>query len=98
MKYVKAMLLAALFSQGVYAASCDIDKAQMYNQISKYQSISTPGCPANGYGWGISQVINVSETTTNICSATCFYLIGPGSQGVKCDWNKGDWGNTLTCK
>lgn len=98
MKYIKILLLSALFSPGVFAASCELDKVQMYNQIGKYQSISTAGCPVNGYGLGVNQVLNVLETTSSTCSAVCFYLSGPGSQGVQCNWSKGDWGNTLACR
>jgi hypothetical protein len=98
MKHIlKTMLLATLFSQGAFATSCDLDKIQMYDQISKYRSISTTGCPVNTQGWGINQALNVIETSSTTCSATCVYVIGPGSQGTQCNWEKGNWGSTLTC-
>jgi hypothetical protein len=96
---LKSILLTILFTQSAFAATCDHDKSEMYNQINKYQSISTPKCPFNILGWGINQVINVSDKGST-CSATCVYpgeLIPGIHPKVQCDWEKGNWGNTLAC-
>jgi hypothetical protein len=94
---LKIVTLTALFSQTVYAASCDIDQTQMQAQISQYASINTQGCPFNQLEWGINQVKNVQNVSSTKCSATCVYASGPGSQGVDCTWEKGNWGDTLAC-
>ncbi|WP_367607241.1 hypothetical protein [Legionella sp. W05-934-2] len=89
-------LFFVIFVQSSFAASCDIDKGQMYDQISKYGSISTKGCPFNAFGWGVVSITN-PVASSGSCSATCSYASGPGSQGVSCSWEKGNWGDTLTC-
>jgi hypothetical protein len=91
---IKIILLSTLFSQVVFSASCDLDKTQMDNQILKYKSISTAGCPLGG----INQVYNVIEKDLGRCSATCVYTRrSRGPLGTKCNWKKGNWGDTLYC-
>ncbi len=94
---LKVIFLIGFFTAQVgFAATCKIDKSQMHDQISQYGSISTTGCPLNAYGWGIVSVKKEGNSSGR-CSATCKYAIGPGSNGVPCTWEKGNWGDTLTC-
>lgn len=99
MKYVSMILtaFALLMSQHAFAASCNVDKQQMYAQIAKYQSISTKKCPLNAYGWGITNVTGEKKAGSNTCSAKCSYYSGPGSNGKVCSWEMGNWGDTLAC-
>lgn len=92
---IKIGFLALCLSQAAFA-NCTKDVGQMEKQINTYGSISTSGCPFNSMGWGINKVEAVQEHGSS-CSATCKYAKSTGSQGVKCDWAKGNWGNTLSC-
>lgn len=89
--------LGLLIAQQSFAASCAIDKQQMYDQIARYQSISTKKCPLNQYGWGITHVAGEKKAGDNTCTAKCTYYSGPGSEGKVCSWQMGNWGDTLAC-
>lgn len=93
----KILFFVILFSQSVFAASCEIDQIEMRIQIAKYGAIFTPGCPKNSQWFGINRVSDASTTDLTKCSAVCFYTAGEGSQGKECRWEKGNWGNTLGC-
>jgi len=102
MKKFKLILLSlCALGLGVAAApsvlaSCSVDVNQMQAQINQYGSISNKGCPLNVYGWGITRV-KTTSAAGNICKATCYYASGPGSQGESCNWQTGNWGDTLGC-
>ncbi|MGQ3890702.1 hypothetical protein [Legionella sp. CNM-4043-24] len=89
--------LGLLVAQGVSAASCSIDKSEMYAQISQYGSLSTHGCPFNKDGWGVIKISEPIQSNDFTCSATCTYARGAGSTGTNCNWQSGNWGNTLSC-
>lgn len=75
MKYISFIFvaLALLIAQQGFAASCAIDKQQMYDQIARDDSISTKKCPLNRNGWVITRVSGEKKAGNNTCTAKCAY-------------------------
>jgi len=95
MKHIlKAILLATVFSQGIYAATCETDLTQIRDQIAKYGSVTTIGCPPDSLGYGINNVI-LKGISSKSCAAACVYAHGGALKN--CNWEIGNWGNSLTC-
>lgn len=96
LKTTISILIAGL-SHNIYASSCLIDKNQMYAQIYQHASISTEGCPFNKQEVGIKIISSEKERAFQRCVAICAYAFGDGQYGLPCEWEKGNWGNTLLC-
>lgn len=83
-----ASLSLIAFSSSSFAASCDLDVAQMISQIQQYHSISTRN------GVQVQQVGQPTEEGNNHCNA----LGSSFKRPIKLKWTKGNWGNTLYAK
>jgi len=99
MKYIikSIFVFAFLITSSCYANPCSSDVEEMYSEIAKYESITTKACPFNSTGWGITKVKNAIAVGQQTCVGTCYYAHGYGSNGVKCLWQRKNWGNTLGC-
>ena len=84
-------------TQGVMAASCEQDVEQMKFQIAKYKSISTKKCGFNSSYYGVNKVAAPKKQGQNQCQSVCYYAQGDGMQGVPCNWEISNWGDTLSC-
>ncbi len=93
-----ASVLLTTTSRASQPISCFADRQQMYDQISQYRSISTRGCPLHKVGSRLGNgVVRVSApmSYSTICYAACSY---PGEgKAVPCQWQLGNWGDTLSC-
>ncbi len=103
-KTIIITLSAAAFCCSLaFASSCSVDQQQMHTQIQTYQSVSTTACPMHdtwsfvypSLGVGIVKVSDPMQYG-DTCYARCYYA-DMGGQAVACDWQVGNWGDTLSC-
>lgn len=105
---MKKTIITALFSavslySFAFAGSCYVDQQQMHTQIQTYQSVSTSACPMHdtwsfvypSLGVGIVKISDPMQYG-DTCYARCYYADMDG-QAVACDWQAGNWGDTLSC-
>lgn len=94
----------ALFVSSTFAGSCSLDQQQMHNQIQTYASVSTNACPMHDTSWSFvypslgAGIVTISDPMQygDNCYARCYYADMNG-QAVSCDWQAGNWGDTLSC-